>query len=873
MNNYQFKNLYGTVYRKGNLCFSRDGGTLLSPVGNKISFYNLEHGKSRTLDYNFRFDVSFMALDPSPSSKTLFVATSNGDLHVCSLEKNVVLHRETTDRRILDAKFSPDGKFIAVSKEDTSTLIYEAETFKQPRFGPLGLHKVLQGQMSSVTKLAWSDNSEWIASGSDSTRIYSLLSDKVYCLGSGSEVVHIAFTDTSPLSCHTLNSSGHLNQWEISEETEKFTRSSRHFIKDFLQDKNMAFEVTSADYHPCMDILVAGYSEGSFVVLQLPDVSLIHSLNMNTCISTININCSGDWIALGSSSAGSLLVWEWKSETYIMKQKGHYNNLESLSYSRDGIMVATGGSDGKVKVWNSSSGFCFVTFSEHSSPVSGVAFTSNNKALISSSLDGTVRAFDLIRYRNFRTFASPKPVQFACVAVDATGELIAAGAKDVFDIYLWSLKTGRLLEVISGHEGPVNSLSFSPSITSSSTLVSASWDQTMRIWNSLESNSTSSEVINLGSDGIAVAFRPDGLEVAVATLNGQLSIFDLKTGNQIGTIEGKDDLGAGRADSDLITASKSKESQYFRTLAYSTNGKFIIAGGSSKFICLYHVKESLLVKKFEITQNRDLDAMDDVISRKSASEFGNLALVEDRGDDDVMQLPGARKDEKSARSVHPEIKVTDAQFAPTGREFAITTTEGLLVYSLDVDTVFDPTDLEIDITPSYVIQQLNRKQYSTALFGSLKLNETKLIRQVIETIPFESSVFILETFPDKYVNQLLTFFGKELETSRHLEFYSLWIQSFFRFKGGSLIKKNGKELYPCLNLLQKSLLVRSKDLAQLCDQNSYTASFLLAMGKIKRKKNLSIMEKDDGSESMEENEFELDDIVMGGDEQFVSNWD
>ncbi|CAB4062887.1 PWP2 [Lepeophtheirus salmonis] len=836
MNNYQFKNLYGTVYRKGNLCFSRDGGTLLSPVGNKISFYNLEHGKSRTLDYNFRFDVSFMALDPSPSSKTLFVATSNGDLHVCSLEKNVVLHRETTDRRILDAKFSPDGKFIAVSKEDTSTLIYEAETFKQPRFGPLGLHKVLQGQMSSVTKLAWSDNSEWIASGSDSTRIYSLLSDKVYCLGSGSEVVHIAFTDTSPLSCHTLNSSGHLNQWEISEETRK--NSLAHLVTSSrisFKIKNMAFEVTSADYHPCMDILVAGYSEGSFVVLQLPDVSLIHSLNMNTCISTININCSGDWIALGSSSAGSLLVWEWKSETYIMKQKGHYNNLESLSYSRDGIMVATGGSDGKVKVWNSSSGFCFVTFSEHSSPVSGVAFTSNNKALISSSLDGTVRAFDLIRYRNFRTFASPKPVQFACVAVDATGELIAAGAKDVFDIYLWSLKTGRLLEVISGHEGPVNSLSFSPSITSSSTLVSASWDQTMRIWNSLESNSTSSEVINLGSDGIAVAFRPDGLEVAVATLNGQLSIFDLKTGNQIGTIEGKDDLGAGRADSDLITASKSKESQYFRTLAYSTNGKFIIAGGSSKFICLYHVKESLLVKKFEITQNRDLDAMDDVISRKSASEFGNLALVEDRGDDDVMQLPGARKDEKSARSVHPEIKVTDAQFAPTGREFAITTTEGLLVYSLDVDTVFDPTDLEIDITPSYVIQQLNRKQYSTALFGSLKLNETKLIRQVIETIPFESSVFILETFPDKYVNQLLTFFGKELETSRHLEFYSLWIQSFFRFKGGSLIKKNGKDLI-------------------------FTGYGV----KLRGKKNLSILEKDDGSESMEENEFELDDIVMGG---------
>lgn len=37
--------------------------------------------------------------------------------------------------------------------------------------------------------------------------------------------------------------------------------------------------------------------------------------------------------------------------------------------------------------------------------------------------DGTVRAFDLVRYRNFRTCTSPRPVQFNCVAVDPSGEV------------------------------------------------------------------------------------------------------------------------------------------------------------------------------------------------------------------------------------------------------------------------------------------------------------------------------------------------------------------------------------------------------------------------------------------------------------------
>jgi WD40 repeat protein len=52
----------------------------------------------------------------------------------------------------------------------------------------------------------------------------------------------------------------------------------------------------------------------------------------------------------------------------------------------------------QVKVWNTTSGFCFVTFHEHTAGVTGVSFTSNGQVILSSSLDGTVRAFDLNRF-------------------------------------------------------------------------------------------------------------------------------------------------------------------------------------------------------------------------------------------------------------------------------------------------------------------------------------------------------------------------------------------------------------------------------------------------------------------------------------------
>ncbi len=44
----------------------------------------------------------------------------------------------------------------------------------------------------------------------------------------------------------------------------------------------------------------------------------------------------------------------------------------------------------------------------------------------------------------------------------AGGELVCAGAVDTFEIFVWSLKTGRLLERLAGHEGPVCCLGFSP---------------------------------------------------------------------------------------------------------------------------------------------------------------------------------------------------------------------------------------------------------------------------------------------------------------------------------------------------------------------------------------------------------------------------
>lgn len=91
-------------------------------------------------------------------------------------------------------------------------------------------------------------------------------------------------------------------------------------------------------------------------------------------------------------------------------------------------------------------------------------------------------------------------------------------------------------------------------------MASVSWDKTLRIWDAIEKGAAH-ETIELTADGLCVAFKPNGQEVAVATLDGQIAIFDVKTSAQVASIEGKNDLGSGRSDADLITAKKNLQAK------------------------------------------------------------------------------------------------------------------------------------------------------------------------------------------------------------------------------------------------------------------------------------------------------------------------
>jgi periodic tryptophan protein 2 len=787
----------------------------------------------------------------TPLGNLLLSVDEEGRAILTNVPRRIAVHHFSFKSPVSALTFSPSGLQFAVGVGRHIEVWHTPELNVNggPEFAPFVRHRVYTGHHDTVQSIEWSSDSRFfLTAAKDLTaRIWSLDPEDGFVpttLAGHREGVCGAWFSKDQESIYTVSKDGAIFQWAHVRSPDSAEHGSDYemegsdgsIIRWRIVDRHYFMQTNSkvncVAYHSESKLLVAGFSNGIFSLYEMPGLHIIHTLNISqNGVDCISINKSGEWLAFGASKLGQLLVWEWQSESYILKQQGHYDSINALVYSKDGQRIITTADDGKIKVWDVKTGFCIVTFSEHTSGVTGCEFSKRGNVLFTSSLDGSIRAWDLIRYRNFRTFTAPTQLSFSCLAVDPSGEVVCAGSLDSFNIHIWSVQTGQLLDQLSGHEGPVSALAFSPD---GSVVVSGSWDRTARIW-SIFHRAQTSEPLQLQADVLDVTVRPDSLQLAVSTLDGHITFWSLSKAEQQSVLNGRRDVSGGRKIIDRRTAANAVSTRSFHTIRYSTDGTCLLAGGSSKYICLYSINSLVLLKKFSVSVNLSLSGIQEFLSSKLLTEAGPVGLIDDQGEfSDIenrmdLTLPGStRGGDTAARKQIADIRVTSVAFAPTGRSFCAASTEGLLIYNLDTIPIFDPFDLDITVTPASTLHVLHKEMdYLKALVMAFRLNDTRLMRLVFEGTPYTNIPLVVQGLPITYVPKLLQFVASQTEESPHLEFSLLWIRAILDSHGQWIIDNRGMVEAEMQTVSQAVGRIR-EDLRKLADDNIYTLDFLLS---------------------------------------------
>ena len=199
-----------------------------------------------------------------------------------------------------------------------------------------------------------------------------------------------------------------------------------------------------------------------------------------------------------------------------------YDDCSPAAFSRDGRLFGIASEDGSIQVWDlrgSDPPLCFNQ--SHQGPAECLAFDPCHPMLASGGRDGKICLWDLDKRQRISALDKHgHRAQVVCLAYTPDGRLLASASFDN-TIKLWDLEQPNAVpRTISAHVGPVKTILIS---SSGRSLVSAGGDKTIRVID-IETGQTKATFTEPTSAVCRLAFSDDESVLASAEVSGGESI-------------------------------------------------------------------------------------------------------------------------------------------------------------------------------------------------------------------------------------------------------------------------------------------------------------------------------------------------------------
>jgi len=429
------------------VAFNVDGTTVAGATGSNaddtIRIWDAATGRSSFMVVGLN-GVGSIAF--SPDGRTLVCGVRDNTIRRWDLSTGASLPSLVGHSSAVNSvRISPDGYMLASGDANATILLWDLRTSS--------LLRMLPGSFQWIDALAWTPDGKRLVSGSTLTdqavKVWDLttgvLTKSWNASGNG---VQAAAFDLDGHTLATASGNGIINLWDFSTDS---------LVRVLAAHPNPnSYTSVSLAFSPDGRTLITGSGSDVSDAVRLWEVATgrqLRSLDgLRNQVASVAYSPSGKSVAIGTMN-GPIKLWDISSGE-VRALVGHGSWVPSMAFTPDGQTLVSGSFDNTVKVWETSTGklrrsitnpnrFEALGSIPHQAidRINAIALDPSGTVVASGGNDGTIRLWDIASGRELRALNGHSS-GVKSLAFHPDGRLLASGAEDA-TIKLWDPRSGN----------------------------------------------------------------------------------------------------------------------------------------------------------------------------------------------------------------------------------------------------------------------------------------------------------------------------------------------------------------------------------------------------------------------------------------------